>query len=198
MPQILTPAKQKIIIAMKALLTERNLNTIKISDILKNSCVSHQTFYRLFMDKYDACESACYDLLSSAQSVVGINSTVKEHTLCTLTIVKNNGKFFKHLLADSDGIDILRKTMIHLSEDSIHFRSGAQITNAWVLCLNEWCKSNFQISTEDMYYQIISCYSVSDVVFNKELKVLLEKYGKYTMEELDSLVNYGKTSKSMF
>lgn len=192
MTQILSPSKQKIILAMNALLTAKKLNAIKVSDILEYSKISHQTFYRLFMDKYDACESACYELLTHAQTVVGTNSTVKEHTLCTLTIVKNNGKFFKHLLADPEGIDILRKTMIHLSEDSINFRSSEQITNAWVLCLTEWSKTDFKISTEDMYYQIISCYSVSNVLFGQELKDLLEKYGKYTMSELDSLVNASK------
>lgn len=188
MPQISTPAKQKIIFTMKELLNAKSLNTIKVSDILQGSGVSHQTFYRHFLDKYDACEYACYDLLSSAQTVVGTNSSVKEHTICTLTIVKSNGNFFKHLLSDSDGIEILRQTMIHLSEDSINFRSGDQITNAWVLCLNEWCKTNFKLSIEDMYYKIISCYSVSDVIFDQELKNILEKYGKYTMEELNILV----------
>ena len=85
--EILTPSKQKIINGVTELLREKSLGAIKVADITARSGVSHQTFYRVFADKYDACECACYRLLSAAALVVGENSTVKEQTFCTLNII---------------------------------------------------------------------------------------------------------------
>ncbi len=193
---IQTPSKQKIINAIIELLAEKSLGAIKVSEITVKSGVSNQTFYRVFMDKYDACECACFKLLSNAAQIVGVNSTVKEHTACTLNIVKTNKKFFRRLLSEPDGIDVLKKTLVRLSEEFIEFHSNPPIMSSWIFCLQEWSKNNFTTPIDDVYIRILSCYPVDEVVFGEELYKVLEKYGNYTMNELNTAVNARRPKKN--
>lgn len=186
---IQTPSKQKIVNGVIALLSEKRLSAVKVSDITARSGVSHQTFYRVFTDKYDACEYSCYRLLANAELIVGDNATVKDHTLCTLNIVKTNGGFFRHLLAEDDGVEIVKKALTHLSKDTISFSSEPPILGSWVFCLQEWSKNNYTAPTEEVYYRILSCYPIGEVLFGKDLIKALTHYGSYKMKELDSFVN---------
>lgn len=186
---IQTPSKQKIIHGVTELLKEKSLANIKVADITERSGVSHQTFYRVFADKYDACECACHRLLSAAALIVGSNSTVREHTFCTLNIIKTNAGFFRHLLDSEDGVDVVKRALRHLSEESINFRSESPIMNSWIFCLQEWSKAHFKTPMEDVYHRIISCYPLNEVVFGQELIDIMDKYGQYTMQELESSVN---------
>ena len=195
---IQTPSKQKIINAIIELLAEKSLGAVKVTEITDKSGVSHQTFYRVFMDKYDACECACFKLLSNAAQIVGVNSTVKEHTVCTLNIVKTNKRFFKRLLSEPDGVNVVKSTLIRLSEEFIDFRSNPPIMSSWIFCLQEWSKENFSTPIDDIYYRILSCYPVEEVVFGQELFKVLEKYGNYTMNELNSAVNSRTIKKNTY
>ena len=94
-----------------------------------------------------------------------------------------------HLLADPDGATIIRNTLIKLSTESINFRSSPPITNAWLYCLQEWNGNNYTLPVEEVYLKVISCYPIGEVVFGEELKYFLEKYGSYTMSELNASCN---------
>ena len=186
---ISSPGRQKITASLTELLSIKSLSSIKVTELVRTSSVSHQTFSRYFMDKYDAAEYACYECLSVARTVVGPNSTVKDQTICLLNIVKSHSSFFKHLLADPDGATIIRNTLIKLSTESINFRSSPPITNAWLYCLQEWNGNNYTLPVEEVYLKVISCYPIGEVVFGEELKYFLEKYGSYTMSELNASCN---------
>ena len=187
--EILTPSKQKIINGVTELLREKSLGAIKVADITARSGVSHQTFYRVFADKYDACECACYRLLSAAALVVGENSTVKEQTFCTLNIIRTNAGFFRHLLDADEGVEVVKRALTHLSETTISFRSESPIMNSWAFCLQEWSRSRFSTGVEDVYRRIISLYPLNEVVFGQELQDIMERYGSRTMRELESSVS---------
>ncbi len=182
-------SRQKILASINELLCRKNLTSIKVTALVKMSGISHQTFYRYFLDKYDAAEQACYECLHTARMVVGADSTVKDQTVCILNIVKSHSAFFKHLLADPEGDQIIAKSLTRLSNEEINFRSPSPITSAWVYCLKVWNDSNYTIPVDEMYMKIISCYPIGEVVFGPHLKQLLEKYGSYTMSELDTLCN---------
>lgn len=190
-----TPGQQKIIAGLTSLLNRKRLSSIKTSEIINASSVSHQTFYRYFMDKYDAAESACYECLSGSKMIFGSNPTVREQTICLLNVIKSHSTFFKHLLADPEGAVIIKNTLIKLSIDSINFKSSPSITNAWILCLQEWNDSNYAFPVEDEYLKIISHYPIREVVFGDELRSFLEKYGNYTMDELNASCHSENHSK---
>lgn len=190
--EVQSPSQQKIISAVKELLSKRSLSSVKATDIIAASGVSHQTFYRLFMDKYDAVEQACFEMLGIVSVIVGDNSTVIEHTSCLLRVVKSNGAFFRHVLSCPEGAELIKKAFIRLSEKTIDFKSSEQITSTWVFCLQQWSDHQFADSIDDMFYKIISCYPVGQVVFAEDRRRLLEKYSRYTMKELNSLCNAAK------
>ena len=184
-----SPAQQKIIASLTDLLNKKRLSSIKTTEIISASGVSHQTFYRYFMDKYDATESACYECLAVSKTIFGSNPAVRDQTICLLNVIKSHSTFFKHLLADPDGADIIKNTLVKLSAESINFKSSPPITNAWIYCLQEWNDNDYDLPVEEEYLKIISCYPVREVVFGSELKKVLDKYGNYTMNELNASCN---------
>lgn len=100
---ISSPGRQKITASLTELLSIKSLSSIKVTELVRTSSVSHQTFYRYFMDKYDAAEYACYECLSVARTVVGPNSTVKDQTICLLNIVKSHSSFLSIFLQTLTG-----------------------------------------------------------------------------------------------
>ena len=50
---ISSPGRQKITASLTELLSIKSLSSIKVTELVRTSSVSHQTFYRYFMDKYD-------------------------------------------------------------------------------------------------------------------------------------------------
>ncbi len=181
--------QQKIIASLTSLLNKKKLSSIKATEIIHASNVSHQTFYRYFMDKYDAAESACYECLAVSKTIFGSNPTVRDQTICLLNVIKSHSTFFKHLLADPDGAVIIKNTLVKLSAESINFKSSPPITNAWIYCLQEWNDNNYELPVEEEYLKIISSYPIKEVVFGSELKQLLDKYGAYTMDDLNAFCN---------
>lgn len=184
-----SPGKQKIIASLTNLLNKKKLSSIKTTEIITAANVSHQTFYRYFMDKYDAAQSACYECLAVSKTIFGPNSTVHDQTICLLNVIKSHATFFKHLLADPEGADIIKNTLIKLSAESINFKSSPLITNAWIYCLQEWNDNDYRSPVEEEYLKIISCYPVREVVFGAGLRQLLDKYGSYTMNDLNTSCN---------
>lgn len=184
-----SPGQQKIIAGLTSLLNVKKLSSIKTTEIINKSKVSHQTFYRYYMDKYDAAESACYECLAVSKTIFGSNPTVRNQTICLLNVIKSHSSFFKHLLADPEGAIIIENTLIKLSTESINFKSSPPITNAWIYCLQEWNANNYELPVEEEYLKIISNYPIKEVVFGNELKQLLDKYGNYTMNDLNISCN---------
>ena len=66
---ISSPGRQKITASLTELLSIKSLSSIKVTELVRTSSVSHQTFYRYFMDKYDAAEYACYECLSEHREI---------------------------------------------------------------------------------------------------------------------------------
>lgn len=174
--------KEKIMYGFTTLLTKKYFSDIKTVDIIKESNVSHQTFYRLFTDKYQLAETVCLDMFYRFQSVYGENASWKDLTISLLNIIKNNSSFFKHLTSDLEGAEIFRHSLENLSIRLTGAVGSPPVYYIWLCVVNEWTESKFQNSVSDMYQKLCSYLPVSEVLSGKELEKALLKYESLDMK----------------
>lgn len=173
-------AREKITNGFITVLSKRYFSDIKTVDIIKESHVSHQTFYRLFTDKYNLAETVCLDMFRRFQSVYGANAKWKDLTLSLLNIIKTNSQFFKHLAYDPEGADIFRHALEDLSRELTGSAGSPPVYYIWVCVIKEWADNRFRDSAADMYKKLCSYLPISDVLSGRDLEKALLKY-----EELD-------------
>ena len=68
---------------------------VKLTNIIKDANVSHQTFYRYYEDKYDLALKITNEKLSAFSDIYGANATWKEITISILYTIKNNSVLLK-------------------------------------------------------------------------------------------------------
>ncbi len=172
--------KEKIVNGFISLLNQKNFSEIKTVDIIKESNVSHQTFYRLYADKYELAESVCFDMFYRFQSVYGENATWKDLTLSLLYIIKNNSRFFKHLTSNVEGEKIFRNSLKKLSFSLTGAVGTPPVYYTWTCILDEWIDDKFTTPVNDMYKKLCSYLPISDILSGKDLEQTLTRY-----EQLD-------------
>lgn len=168
--------REKITNGFISLLNKKNFSDIKTVDIIKESQVSHQTFYRLFTDKYQLAQEVCLDMFYRFQSVYGENATWKDLTISLLNIIKNNSRFFKHLISDMEGEKIFRTSLESLSRHVTGDIGSPPVYYIWLCVLNEWSENRFQDSVPEICAKLCSYLPISEVLSGKELEQALYKY----------------------
>lgn len=174
--------KEKIMQGYISLLNKKYFSDIKTVDIIKESGVSHQTFYRLFTDKYQLAETVCLIMFQRFQSVYGENASWKDLTLSLLNIIKNNSRFFKHLTSDLEGAEIFRHSLEELSASLTGSVGSPPVYYIWLCVVNEWTENKFENSVSDMYKKLCSYLPVSEVLSGKELEKALLNYENLDMK----------------
>ena len=173
-----SPAKIKIMNGFMALMEEQPLSTIKVIDIIKESGVSHQTFYRTFLDKYDLAKKVCVSKMDIVYSVVGKNPTWRDAAVCTLNVIANDGTFFANLLSEKDGIVIMKEAIEAVADDHIGVRASEMASNAWLHNLVVWSRGGFVETPEVVCDMILKSLPVGEVVGGEEMVPYLEAYSK--------------------
>lgn len=174
--------REKITNGFISLLNKKRFSDIKTVDIIKESNVSHQTFYRLFTDKYHLAEEVCLDMFYRFQSVYGENATWKDLTVSLLNIIKNNAQFFKHLTTDLAGAEIFRHSLEELSRRLTGDIGSPPVYYIWLCIVNEWVDRKFQASVSEMYKKLCSYLPVSEVLSGRELEQALFRYEQLDMK----------------
>ncbi|MDE7063320.1 MAG: hypothetical protein K2O73_08770 [Lachnospiraceae bacterium] len=173
--------KEKITNGFISLLTKRYFSEIKAVDIIKESNVSHQTFYRLFTDKYQLAETVCLDMFYRFQSVYGENASWKDLSIALLNIIKNNPRFFKHLTDDLEGAEIFRHSLQELSRRLTGSVGDPPVYYIWLCIVNEWAVNKFQDSVPEIYQKLCSSLPISEILSGKELEQALQQYEQRDM-----------------
>lgn len=168
--------KEKIMNGFSSLLNKKYFSEIKTVDIIRESNVSHQTFYRLFADKYQLAEAVCMDMFLRFQSVYGENVTWRELAISLLNIIKNNPRLFKHLTSDLEGAEVFRHSLEELSKRLTGDIGSPPVYYIWLCIVREWSANKFQDSVADMYSKLCSYLPVNEVLSGKELEKALLHY----------------------
>ena len=188
--RINSPAKVKIMNGFTSLMQERTLSNIKVIDIIKESGVSHQTFYRTFLDKYDLAEKVCASKLELIYFVVGKNPTWRDAAICTLNVISSDGDFFSHLLEEKEGIEVVKKAMVDVDGEYLGIRPGDMISNAWIYNLAKWSGEEFETPSDVICDRILRTLPVEEIVEESEIGPYLAAYAKIRITDFKNRGKY--------
>lgn len=148
---------------------------VTVTLIIKTADVSHQTFYRYYTDKYDLALKIAYDKLSAFSLIYGNDATWKEIVISMLYSIKNHPVFFKRLLKNTEGAELVHKSILMISENFTGKSASTHSIAAWISIFKEWCKNDFQTPVDEIYRKIIDHVPNSEIIPDEEI-------GKYRQE----------------
>ncbi len=162
--------------AFLELMEEQPFSTIRVTAIVKRSHVSHQTFYRLFPNKYELAVSVFANQLSSAVTVSGKNATFREVMMILLTIMRNNAKIYSNLLCDSEGSKLMPDILSQISSAWTGFPPAwaSSIINSQSLI--GWANNRFQGSIEEVYTKFVYYLPAYELFTPEEMEERIKIY----------------------
>ena len=96
--------------SIKDLMAKQSLDKMTVTDIVKHSGMTRQTFYRYFKDKYDLVNWYFEKLADKSFRQIGNSSTLREGLIKKFTFLLNDKIFF--IQAFHQKIIIILKIMI--------------------------------------------------------------------------------------
>lgn len=174
-------AIDKIKNAFTSLLGKQPFSKIKTVDIIRVSGVSHQTFYRLFLDKYNLAETAVFELLWSFQAIYGPNATWKDTSYSLLAIILNNKEYFKNLVTDLEGTEIFLKAVYRISRELTGTSASSYTSHIWLCTIREWIIAGYRTPIPEVYHTLCSNLPVGDILSGKELERAISNYEQLNM-----------------
>jgi len=174
--------KDKIEKGFLSTLKKEPFAKVKVVEIVKAAGISHQTFYRYYVDKYDLALKIATDKFSAFSIIYGSNATWKEIVVSILHSMKNCPILFSRLLADPEGSEIILNSLIAISVIFTGAKSYEPNIAGWIRIFKEWSKNDFKTSIEDVYNQIRRSISVQDVLTEEEIEKVMTVYENRRME----------------
>ena len=158
---------------------------IRVSDILAESGVSRQSFYRRYRDKFDLAVNYVFTMVEAVETFIGDETTTKELICMLLLIFKNHLSVFAHLYADEEGSAVTSAATAMLLQkwDSLP-------TSTWATSLiNEriiatWLNGRCKKKVEDVYYEIAINMPAYALLSKESLNDQIEKYGNKKVKDL--------------
>lgn len=174
--------KDKIEEGLLITLKKATFAKTKVTEIVKAAGVSHPTFYRYYVDKYDLALKISTEKFSAFSIIYGNNATWKEIVISILHSIKNSPILFKRLLADHEGSDIVLNSIILTSETFTGGKVSEPNIAGWIRIFKEWSKNDFKIPIENVYNQIRQSMSIHDVLTEEEIEKVMVVYENRRME----------------
>lgn len=88
--------------SIKDLMKEQSLDKMTVTDIVKHSGMTRQTFYRCFQDKYDLVNWYFEKLADKSFRQIGNSSTLREGLIKKFSFILNDKVFFKEAFQSKD------------------------------------------------------------------------------------------------
>lgn len=162
--------------AFISLLSAKPFSAIRVTAIIQECDISHQTFYRYFSSKYDLAVSVFCRQLASAITVGGRDATFREVMTILLSIIKNNSKLYGNLLRDEEGVKMLPDILSQLSENWTGFTPAWATTIINTNILVEWANNRFSTPIEEIYRRFITSLPAYELLSEQELNLRIKQY----------------------
>lgn len=172
---------KKIADAFYTVLKTTSFAKAKVTNITETAGISHQTFYRYFLDKYDLSFKIATEKFFIFHDIYSDNATWKEIVTVILNSVKNYPVFFKRLLEDQEGSDIVMKSIIAVTETYTGTTVSPHSVSVWISIFKEWSKTDFRESADEMYRKIRMYTPLKEVLTDKEIDRIMTVYEKRTL-----------------
>lgn len=184
--QILTKRMQ-IIEAFNSLLKTYTYRQIKAVHIIRESKVSHQTFYRLFTDKDALTKSICFEDFSLFYLIHGNTANWKSIVIDILSVIQRKGTFYRRLLMDPVASEIIKETIREISSTYTGKSSSPATVSVWLCVLQDWAKLRFKDSVEEAYRKLLYNLPVCDVLSGSELDRAIARYEQFSLTDFKIL-----------
>lgn len=168
--------ESKITDGFDAVLKKNSFEKTKVTDVIKVAGISHQTFYRYYVDKYDWAYKTTCAKFSAFELIYGNNATWKEIVVSIIHSIKNSPLFFKRLLSDAEGLEIINRSFLFISEKFIGKRASEPGIAGWIRIFMQWALEDFRSSVDEIYEQIRRNVPTQDSVPKKDLERILTTY----------------------
>ena len=166
----------KIHLAFSNVLSQKTFSAVKAIDIIRESKISHQTFYRFYQDKYDLAESFCVKQFSGFMHVQGKLAIWKDIVISILHVIKNNPVVFKHILTDHEGAEVAKKALntiaVELTGGSISKPAAA----VHICVMQEWIHNRYDDPIEDVYRTLIYNSPINEFLSSQEIEKYIKEY----------------------
>lgn len=177
-----TEMSKKITDAFYHVLKTTSFAKAKVTNITKCAGISNQTFYRYYLDKYDLAQKITNENFFAFYDIYRDNATWKEIVVSILTSIKNYPIFFKRLLADPDGAEIVLQGIISVTKNFTGKNLSRHTVAIWISILREWSKNSFDHSVNEIYEQIRQFTPLKEVFSPEEIARLMDTYENQTLD----------------
>lgn len=153
----------------------------KVTNITKVADISHQTFYRYYLDKYDLALKMTTEKFYAFHEIYSDNATWKEIVTLILNSIKNYPVFFKKMLADSEGSQIVQQGIISVTENFSGEGVSRHSAAVWISILSEWSQDDFKAPIEEIYNKLKMFTPVTEVLTKEEIEKIMGAYENHTL-----------------
>ena len=179
-------SNDKITAALCNLLKTQSFSSVKVVSIIKEAQVSHQTFYRLFKDKYDVVYSICTTDFSLYPLIYGDNATWREIVLAVLNTIQHKPDFYRRILSDPESSKILVDALFQISINKTGYIRNSHTDASrvvWLYILQTWSQNKFHDSVEDIYSALINSLPGYDLLYKDELEQFTKRYSGFRIRD---------------
>ena len=116
-------AKELLAESLRELAADKNIDRIRVRDIVENCGYSTATFYRNFKDKYDLIAwDYTREIKEILDQVGGDRTTWKQALSDVAAYYEENGIYLKNLLLHTNGYDSFSRYMTEINNDILNER----------------------------------------------------------------------------
>lgn len=168
--------EKKIAEAFYNVLKKSSFSKAKVTNITEEAGISHQTFYRYYLDKYDLAYKIATEKFFAFHDIYSDSATWKEIVTLILNSIKNYPVFFKKMLEDPEGADIILKSIIAVTKTFTGTTVSRHSVSIWISIFKEWGDNDFKTPVEDIYHLIKIYTSLKEVLPPEEVEKIMETY----------------------
>ncbi len=181
--------KYKIEEGFISVLKKKSFAKCKVTEIVKTSGISHQTFYRYYIDKYDLALKLSTEKFSFFTLIYGNNAKWKDIVITMLHSVQNSPIFYKRLLEDIEGADLVLQSILKTSELFTGGKASVPGIAGWIETFKIWSQNEFKDSVDDIYIKIRNNTALSDVLPDEEIEKIMSVYETRRLDFFRNKVN---------
>jgi probable dihydroxyacetone kinase regulator len=143
--------KERLAKGIKTLMTNKSLDKITVKEIVDQSELTRQTFYRYFQDKYDLV-NWCFDRLAEQSfKRMGVSLTLEEGLIQKFTFVKEEKDFFSAAFKSRDCnslFDYDLKLITEFYTNRIEEKTGKPLDLENKFLLDMYCQGSMDMTVK--------------------------------------------------
>lgn len=143
--------RNKFVASMKKLMEAKPLDKITVKEIVENSEMTRQTFYRNFKDKYDLVNWHFEQLADKSFRQMGVSLTLREGLVKKFHFIQNERCFFTSAFQSQDYNSLLQydyECILEFYTGIIRRKTGKPLDKKIQFLLEMYCRGSIYMTVE--------------------------------------------------